>query len=480
MPVTPPAVGSVADGAAGRAARVSPIALALLFAGAYALYALFRHWRFGSSAYDLGIFDQALWHASRFEMPASSLRGIHNLLADHFHPIIFILTPLYWVAPGPEVLLVAQSLLLGASVVPVYLCARRRLLHGPALAVAAGSGLFWGTQKAAAFDFHEIAFAPVLIGAALFAMETRRWRLFAASATALVLVKEDMALLVVFLGVLLMLRGDLRRGAVTLACAAASFTAITGVVLPALSGGGYGYAGAYATFGDDPWSVVPGLVSDPARAAAALVTPPVKLRTMLLWLAPFLFLPLLSPVTILALPIALVRFLADAPPLWGTEFHYSAPLAPILAIGAAEGFSRLTGRLPVLARPAPRRALLLLMLAVCGVLPGGLPLWRAMTPRHYRTTPVHQAGYAALALVPANASIVAQAAIAPHLSHRRELYVLMSGAPEAEFVIAADRLSPWPNPDAAAIARLVDERRAAGYEVVFEREGWVVLRRGSS
>ena len=46
------------------------------FALAYALYGLFRHWHFGSSAYDLGIFDQAVWHLSRFEAPASTISGL--------------------------------------------------------------------------------------------------------------------------------------------------------------------------------------------------------------------------------------------------------------------------------------------------------------------------------------------------------------------------------------------------------------------
>ena len=41
---------------------IVPAALAV----AYALYALFRHWHFHSSGYDLGIFDQAVWHLSRF------------------------------------------------------------------------------------------------------------------------------------------------------------------------------------------------------------------------------------------------------------------------------------------------------------------------------------------------------------------------------------------------------------------------------
>src|SRR5688572_33437146 len=100
-----------------------PVAIgvtAALFGVGYALYGLFRHWHFGSSAYDLGIFDQAVWHLSRFEVPASTINGYPNILGDHFHPIIAAWAPLYWLAPAPETLIVVQAALFAASIVPVF------------------------------------------------------------------------------------------------------------------------------------------------------------------------------------------------------------------------------------------------------------------------------------------------------------------------------------------------------------------------
>ena len=43
------------------------------FAVIYSVLGLFRHWHFGSG-YDLAIFDQAVWHMSRFEPLASTVR----------------------------------------------------------------------------------------------------------------------------------------------------------------------------------------------------------------------------------------------------------------------------------------------------------------------------------------------------------------------------------------------------------------------
>lgn len=52
-------------------ARVGLVALTVAFAVAYMFVGLFRHWHFSSNADDLGIFDQAVWLLSRFEVPAS-------------------------------------------------------------------------------------------------------------------------------------------------------------------------------------------------------------------------------------------------------------------------------------------------------------------------------------------------------------------------------------------------------------------------
>ena len=53
--------------------------LITVFTAGYGLYAVFRHWNF-HSGYDLAIFDQAIWHLSRFEAPASTISGFSNIL----------------------------------------------------------------------------------------------------------------------------------------------------------------------------------------------------------------------------------------------------------------------------------------------------------------------------------------------------------------------------------------------------------------
>ena len=450
-----------------RGERLHTAGLVLAFTLVYSLIGLLRHWRFGSNAFDLGIFDQAIWLASRFAAPASTVSGFPNVLGDHFSPILLLLAPLYWIAPRPETLIVAQAILFGLSIVPVARFLRRRLDPTPTLLLAGAYGMFWGLQRAAGFDVHEVAFAPLLVAALIVAIDERKWPLMWASAVAIALVKEDLFPLLVFAGVYLGLRGEPRRGALLAIGSLAAFVLVVQVIAPALSPSGYQHAGSFTEAVRQPW-----------RIPALLVTPTAKLYTVLMWLAPFALLPLASPLSILLIAFALVRLLSSSPAHWGTSFHYSAPLAPVLAMSAADGLAWITSRS---ASESGRRRTQAWLSGSCLLLslflPGHQPFWKLFDPDSYRAEEIHLAGRRAVAAVPPAASVVAQGMVVPHLSRRREIYVLQPGAPEADVVIACPRLNPYPNDSGDAISALIDERRRRGYRVIFEEGGWIVLRR---
>jgi len=449
--------------------HIRSLAVAALLSGAGCLYALpglVGHWRFGSN-YDLAIFDQAVWRLSRFEAPFSTVRGL-DLRGDHFSPILALLAPLYWIAAAPETLIVAQAGLFAASVLPVLALLRRRVPDGQALALCGAYVLFWGLQRAAAFDFHEYAFAPLLIAVVLLAADARRFALLWAAAVSLALVKEDLLPFLVGIGALVAVRGDRRQGVALSAFAIISCAAIVGLVVPAFNeNGGYMYGGSYHAFLSRPWLL-----------PVTLVSPSTKLMTLLLWLAPFAFLPLASPLLLLALPIALSRFLSDSPFHWGAAFHYSAPLAPILAFAAGDGLARLQRRILDARRRATTVGIVLgAALLFSLILPGRQPMFRLFRKGEFTESGFLRSGRQALSMVPKDASVVAQTAIAPHLSRRAHIYCLDGSAPEAEIVIAAPALTPWPVQGRQALEALIAGRRERGYVVIFQENGWIVLRR---
>jgi hypothetical protein len=83
----------------------------------------------------------------------------------------------------------------------------------------------------------------------------------------------------------------------------------------------------------------------------------------------------------------------------------------------------------------------------------------------------------ALAVIPADASVVAQAAVVPHLSQRDRVYVLDANAPSADFVVAARAANPWPARSGEEINALLRDRQRRGWVAVFNEQGWTVLRR---
>jgi uncharacterized membrane protein len=440
-------------------------ALVVCAGGAYAVYSIVRQLRFESKAFDMGIYDHVVWQWSRFTLPANSIQGFPHELGDHFSPVYALLAPGYWIHSGPASALVGQAVLIALSIVAVERTASRRLGRRSGLVVAAAYALFWGVWSAVDFDFHETAFAAPLIAWAIDAADLRRWRRCALLLAGLLLVKEDMGLVVAAFGLWLLTQGARRQGAAAFAAGLAGFALVNGVVMPLINGGHASVTDQrlYGSLGSGPLAIGWHLVSHPAASADLLTHPAEKLRLLGLTFGAFVFLGLLSPLTIVALPQLVERLLTTDQHYWAPLYHYTLAIAPILAIGAADGLARLE-RLLGHTR-AGKAAITGLTLAVLLMSVGSFvtgPSWRLTHRSFYERTDTDRARDAAVEMVPDDAPVAAQDNLLPHLSARRRVYQLSA--------TGLDR-ARW----------IVDEgpRRApAGWRLVFERDGVVVYRRG--
>lgn len=340
--------------------RFGVAALACAAAALYAACAFRQYLTFRAGTYDLVIFDQAVRSYSRFHLPVSLAKAIHNgfgtgfsVLGDHFSPILALLAPLYWLHDGPATLLVAQSVLFASAVAPLWVFARRELGPAAAYLVAAGYAVSWPVAQAVSFDFHEVAFAPLLT-AVLFERHSAyrrgdaRWWHVALAAGALLTVKEDLGLLVAGFGLAVLGFSPRTRESRLLASAfvvvgLAAVFVTTRVVLPAF-GGRAGYYWRYGRFGPTVPSAVGHIVADPLGAARTFVTPDTKADTMIRLGALAAFAPLASPYVLAVLPLLAERMLADAPNWWGVDFHYNAYLVVPLLCAGVDGAARV-GRL---------------------------------------------------------------------------------------------------------------------------------------
>lgn len=456
--------------------------LVSLTAVAYSTFSVLRHRHYGSFAFDLGIFDQAIWHYSRFELPETTIVGLPTFLGDHLHPILLVLVPLYWVWADPDALLIAQGVLLAASIVPIFQFAESRIGRLPAHLLAAGYALYWAVHSAVAFDFHEIAFAPLLIALTIRAVDRERWPRFFVLVFGLLLVKENMAVLVAFLGLYLIALRHYRQGAITAAAGVAWFLVATKLIIPFFAGGRAFRHWTYTEFGGDVFSSIATILRDPARLFQVFFGSSVKVSTMAWLFAPFLWLSFVSPLVILCVPLLAERMLSTNPAHWGTSAHYSLTIAPIVAMGAADGMARVLALVNVERR---RTALAVAgaaaILVVNSAVAAQGELSALVDPAFYRRSPSDLAADRAIASIPPSASVAAQSRFVPHLSQRARIFQLTPYSPRTDYVVADARqyfAAAFPNAGYVDRRFLVTEN-ARRYVPVFSAGDLVVLQRRS-
>jgi uncharacterized membrane protein len=542
MDVRTAAKGSASSGQQGPRVRltgrgaVHPAgvgALTALIAGVYATYSLTLFNTFRSTAWDLVIFDQAVRSYARFRPGISIIKGVHNgfgpqfsALGDHFSPILAALAPLYWAWNGPQTLLVAQAVLFALAIPPLWAFTRRALGGGRKATAAAyliglAYGFSWPLAAAAAFDFHEVAFAPVLTAIALERFQAGRLRSALAALAILLLVKEDMGLLVAGIGCYLAvsLPAVVRRQRIVglgLVVAGIAYTGLATYLLIPAFGGRADYYWAYGSLGRDLPQAIWHLVRHPLSSLRMLVTPQVKVTTVAWLLITLGFLPLLSPIALAVIPLLAERMLnSKFPNWWLLHFQYNAYLVVPLTCAAADGAARLdrwaaragrylarrrtppggapAGRTAEVTprRAAPRAALLgtgtvalACAVVICGLTLASVPRFQlgdALHARFYEQTARTRAAAAADAVVPSGVRVEAVNTLGPQLSGRDTVLLWDGEHPPAgsPWVVADVREKQFTFTSVRAQRKRVALLRRTGYRVAFERDGYIVLHRAA-
>jgi uncharacterized membrane protein len=427
-----------------------------LLAGGYLLLSVRNHQRLRTTGFDLGIFEQAVRSYAEGRPGLVALKGPDfPQLGDHFSPVLAALAPLYRVFPSPLTLLVVQALLLAVAAVPIVRLAHRRL----AVTAGAGYGLSWGIAETVGFDFHEVCFAVPLLAFSLVAVAERRPRAAAWWAVPLLLVKEDLGLTVAVIGLLVAASGA-RRAGWWLAVAGLLGTALAmGVVVPALNPhDGYAYA---ATAGSG--------LRHPVSA--------VKLLTVLALLAPTAGFALRSPLLWAAAPTLLWRFTSDNPAYWGTGYHYSAVLMPVMTVAFVDGLSRWRAAGGP-ARLRLVRPVLLTGLVVTLVLVPRFPLAQLASAQTWRDDARTAAARRVLDRIPDGTTVAAANHLVPQLTGRTTvtLFGFDYPGPAPRFIVLDTTRADFPLSREGRRAKL-DAALAAGYRIVAGEHGVLLLRR---
>jgi uncharacterized membrane protein len=399
----------------------------LIWTWYFSVRSLNIHHALGTATYDSALYDQGVWLLSRFDAPFVTLMG-RNLFGDHASFVLLFLVPLYWIAPGAWIMFTAQSAAIAAGAIPVFLYARRRLGSEWWALVGAGTYLLhpavgWTNLE----NFHPDAFLGVFVGFAVYAALERKWRLYGVFVVLSLMVKEDVSLVIVPLGIWVAIRRDRRIGLLTVFGSLAFMAVAMFVVMRSLIGVPTrntwripfgGIRGLIDTTVTNPTQLIDHLRSDGRPWYLVQMT------------APFAW--LFARLPDVALISGLVLFTNILSTFWyqyQIDYHYSLIAVPALAIGTVYAIGALRDRVVEMRgrrRTVRARPLAMGVLAAATLLTAYLwaPMPWGRTAMFYGNT---ENVYATSArelfeLIPDDAVVSANYRLTPHLAYRKEIY----------------------------------------------------------
>lgn len=476
--------------------------LMAVWAGAFAWLSVARYHTFSTGRFDLGNMVQAVWSTAhgRF-LETTDVSGVQfTRLGAHVDPILALFTPLWWAWSSPEVLLVAQAVIVAGGALPAFWLGRR-WLGDDRLAVAGAAVylLFPALQAATLFDFHPVTLAAPLLMYCIWAAEEGRWVVLGVCAALAVTTQEQVGVVVAGLALWLAVRHpERRRAAIILGASALAWVGIALlVIMPRFAiDGSNPHISRYSSLGHSPGDILVTMVTRPWDVVAVLATPG-RLGYFAALLLPVLLLPLAAPLlAAAAVPQLLINLLASSGPVQTVEYHYAVLLVPFLVASALLGLARLRARgrparlARLLARPGLVALLMVGAVVLAGAREGPLPLW-SWLPGGWPGSPLHEFTMSdqarslqrAVDMVPPDARVSAVNAAGSHLSARRRIQ-LFPRIDDADWVlladgerfrrIARDRPTLRPPGFAARALRLAASPR---WRLVFDQNGVQLYRR---
>jgi uncharacterized membrane protein len=424
---------------------------AVLCGAAYTVLTLRRFARFEPTSYDNAIFEQAVRAYAHLDAPIVDIKGF-TVLGDHFSPVTALLAPVYRVWPAAQTLLVAQVVLVAISISVVSALALRVLGWWAGTPIAVAYGVSFGLQSAIKADFHEVAFAAPLLALAGAAYVDRRFDRVVLWSLPLLLVKEDLGLTVAVIGGVLWLAGERRRAAWLAVAGVVGFLLVVVVIVPAFNpGGSYAYA---SSVGGDR-SILATALDDPGR----------KAETLFMTFAVGGLAALASPWVLLVVPTFGWRFLGDNPYYWGTDFHYSLVLMPIVAVAAVDAMARWR-------RLRPLGAVALVFTAVTFA---GSPLTTLADRDTYELPPHAVAAQRMIDQIPAGDSVETDISVITHLVSDHDVTWLGTPGNARPDWLLFDVTAGIGSPE--DVADYASRRYGVPYELVDTDDGFVLARR---
>lgn len=491
----------ITGGLSARWANRILVVLVSAFVVIFSVLALLRYLTFHTgyigvnTSWDLAQYDQIIWnslHGRLFEN--TFILDARTFLGKSFTPILIAFVPLYAIWATPMVLLLVQVAAVALSTFPIYWFARSQITRGLSLVLCTAFLLSPGVENIVLTEFHEIALAVPLLAFAVFFLLHRSYRALLVSLGLALMVKEEIAFIVIAFGLyILLIQREYKLG-----FALASFGFIWGVallqfIIPYFRGQEYGgvfyYFGQgaiggggarYGYLGQSVPEILKTIFTRPDIVLAHVLIPD-KIEYVLHLFVPLAFVSLFGiELAALALPTLGYSLLSNYGLQYSIRSYYFAPLVPFLFFAAAVGLRRAhdwLNHVSFIRADAITPALAVLVLVSSGVtyfyqspgpFGGDFQAWRYEFSEHTAL------GSKLLALIPLNQTVIAQNEYLAHLSHEPNIYeVPLPDYRDVDYVFA-DTREGWYAVHAGHWAVL---RQTGFFETLAEQDGYWVGKR---
>jgi len=424
--------------------------LIFLYTLFFSRYTIEKHRAFLTYAWDLGIFNQAMYTTIRhgkflYYTLETHVNPSNCFFGIHFSPILLLILPFYAIKPGPETLLVIQSALIALGALPVYWLSKDLLddkIDG--LALATSYLLYPALHGVNCFDFHIEAFIPAFLLFSIYFFFKERWKAYFFFLLLSLMCLEQASFLVLLLGFYASWhnRGSIisfvkRRNEVKTRALVPIITVFLALSWLLLSNAVQGFFNPnppvelkavhnWEILGvEGPTQIPIAVLKSPSRALKALSYDlQAKLAYVVYLLAPLLFLPILSPsMLVLTVPFFAFSLLSNYEPYYYLGLQYPAVAVPFLFGAAVLGIKRCIGA---------RRAIVFLVLVssvlhsamLSPVSPIALAQPRPAYDKPFMENDHLEDLYKMIDLIPKQASVLTVNSIFPHVSSRMNAYCI--------------------------------------------------------
>jgi uncharacterized membrane protein len=375
----------------------------------YSTLSLLRHAHFESGAFDLGLYDQSAWKIPRFLGALNTVRE-RIIFGDHLVLTLPIFGLGMYLWDDVRSLLIIQVLAIVSSLFPIYFIAKKRLqCEWCALLLSVMYSLFYGIQYGVYFDFH-----PIMVGVSMLAWLAYFWEYQKTMVFWVLLIfalgtQENMGIAMIGLSFIFVFRPEYRRQAYIVGLVSMIYTYIAIKTVSFFSPIGYEYTPVFP-------HTLKGIVS-------SLFDAPEKRQVWLYSYGAFSFIPFFSPGSFLAVLLDLSQYFvtgSGVARMWSPYMHHRAILSVFLVLGTIDVMSFLRSKNIRIAYIVCVLFFISMgMQYVCH-----FPLNKLTKREYWRESPWMRDTRVLLAMVPDDVSLAVQNNLLPHLSHRREIYLI--------------------------------------------------------